>query len=256
MSEYEARFGGVGRLVSRAGLARLRAAHVCVIGVGGVGSWVVEALARSGVGELTLVDLDEVCVSNVNRQVPALDGEIGKPKVEVLARRIEAINPECMVHARMEFFTATTAEDILGTKYDYVFDGIDVLSNKCHLIAACVGKGLRIVTAGGAGGRKDPTAVRISDLAFCSHDALLSETRRRLRKEYGFPRDPLTPFQVESVFSSERPVYPQTDGTVCEQRDLTTELRLKCEGGFGTAAFVTGAFGFAGAAQIVRQIAG
>src|SRR5512142_1347571 len=103
MLHYQKRFSGVGRLYGHAGLERLRNAHVCVVGLGGVGSWAVEALARSGVGELTLMDLDDVCISNVNRQLHALDGALGKPKVEVMARRVRAINPDCMVHARQEF---------------------------------------------------------------------------------------------------------------------------------------------------------
>src|SRR3954453_3463481 len=128
MSDFDFRFGGIGRLFGTDALARLRTAHVCVVGVGGVGSWVVEALARSGVGQLTLVDLDEVCLSNVNRQLHALDGEIGKPKVEVMAQRAQAINPECQVHPRLEFFLESNAAEILNGPYDYVVDAIDAIS--------------------------------------------------------------------------------------------------------------------------------
>src|SRR6185503_3373010 len=119
---YLERFGGVGRLFGRAGLERLQAAHVCVVGVGGVGSWAVEGLARSGVGALTLVDLDDVCVTNVNRQLPAIEGQIGRPKVTVLAERARLINPSCHVEALQEFFTAASAESILTPKFDFVID--------------------------------------------------------------------------------------------------------------------------------------
>src|SRR4051812_24419635 len=168
MSDYDARFSGLARLYSVEGLARLRKSHVCVIGVGGVGSWVVEALARSGIGQLTLIDLDEVCVSNVNRQLHALDGEFGKAKVNVMAQRLRAINPECSVHARVEFFLETNAEALLKPTYDYVVDAIDAISKKALLIAACRAKQIRILTIGAAGGRTNPAAIKIDDLAFTS----------------------------------------------------------------------------------------
>ena len=151
VSDFEARFGGIGRLYGKAGLERLRRAHVAVIGVGGVGSWAVEALARSGIGKLTLIDADDVCVSNVNRQLPALDGEIGVAKVEVLARRVRAINPDCVVEARQEFFTAETAEEILAAKFDFVFDAIDTLTHKALLIAECRKREMAVITSGEIG---------------------------------------------------------------------------------------------------------
>src|SRR5882757_7819365 len=164
-SDHIERFGGLARLLGTTALPRLAAAHVCVVGVGGVGSWVVEGLARSGVGALTLVDLDDVCVTNVNRQLPALDGQIGRPKVDALADRIRLIHPTCRVLARPEFFTRATADEHLAPGYDFVIDAIDHLGNKCELLAACRTRGLRILTVGGAGGRRDATAIRIADLA-------------------------------------------------------------------------------------------
>ena len=125
MTNYEARFGGIGRLLGTSGAERLRAAHVGIIGIGGVGSWAVEALARTGVGQLTLVDLDDVCISNVNRQLHAVTGEFGKPKIEVMAARVKLINPDCSVHAQQMFFSPGTAEEILAAKFDCVLDAID-----------------------------------------------------------------------------------------------------------------------------------
>jgi hypothetical protein len=147
-SAFTERFGGVGRLFGREGLARLQAAHVCVVGVGGVGSWVVEALARSGIGALTLIDLDDVCVTNVNRQLPALDGAIGRTKVDVLAERVKLINPECRVTALTEFFTAASAERILSERFDFVVDAIDDVANKARLIAESLQRNLPVITVG------------------------------------------------------------------------------------------------------------
>ena len=256
MSDFEFRFGGIARLFGTEALARLRAAHVCVVGIGGVGSWTVEALARSGVGRLTLVDLDEVCVSNVNRQLHALNADVGRAKVEVRAERARGINPECAVRAAAEFFTAANADALLSARYDFVVDAIDSLTNKCLLIARCHEAGVPIVTCGGAGGRRDPTQTRIADLAFTSHDRLLQKVREKLRQEFGFPRGEKK-FGVPAVFSPETPVFPARDGSVCAQREAGANgesLKLNCDSGFGTATFVTGTFGFAAAAHVVQAL--
>ena len=165
MDHNEWRFGGVGRLYGTEGLDRIRRAHVCVVGLGGVGSWAVEALARSGIGALTLVDLDDVCISNVNRQLHALDGELGRPKVEVMARRVRAINPGCVVHPMQAFFLKSNAGEILQTRFDYVLDAFDSPSRKCVLIALCRERGIPVITSGAAAGRRDPTKVEVIDLS-------------------------------------------------------------------------------------------
>lgn len=255
MTNYEARFGGIRRLFGMAGQDRLRRAHVCVVGIGGVGSWAVEALARSGVGELTLVDLDDVCISNVNRQLHAITGEFGKPKIEVMAERVRVINPDCSVHPLHCLFTAKTGEQILATKYHAVLDAIDSPSLKALLIAGCRERAIPIVTTGGAGGRRDPTALRVADLAHTTHDALLQATRKILRAEHDFPRGEQQ-FNISCVYSPEAPVFPASDGTVCAKPEPGSNLRLDCRSGYGTACFVTGAFGFAAAAQVVQIIVG
>jgi tRNA threonylcarbamoyladenosine dehydratase len=251
---YQARFGGVGRLFSAEGLNRLRKAHVCVVGLGGVGSWAVEALARSGFGALTLIDLDDVCISNVNRQLHALEGELGKPKVEVLARRLKAINPDCVVHPLQEFFLKSNAQRLLETKFDFVVDAIDSPARKCLLIALCRERGLPVITTGASAGRRDPTAIEVIDLAFSSHDRLLQEVRKKLRVRHDFPRG-AQPFGVECVVSRETVIYPRRDGSVCADREKGADLRLDCNSGFGTASFVTGAFGLAAAARVVQRVA-
>ena len=250
---YEARFGGIRRLFGVNGQERLKQAHVCVVGIGGVGSWAVEALARTGVGAITLVDLDDVCISNVNRQLHAVTGEFGKPKIIVMTQRVLAINPDCHVHALHSLFTKSTADEILATRYDGLLDAIDSPSLKALLIARSREGGIPVVTTGGAGGRRDPAAVRVEDMARTTHDALLQTTRKILRAEYGFPRGEKK-FGVPCVYSPEAPVFPAKDGSVCERPEPGSNLRLDCRSGYGTACFVTGAFGFAAAAEIVKLI--
>lgn len=258
MDEYEQRFGGVGRLVGRDGLARLRAAHVCVVGLGGVGSWAVEALARSGVGALTLIDLDDVCVTNINRQLPALTGTVGQPKAEVLAERVRAINPLCQVEALAEFFTAATAERLLAPAHDFVIDAIDKLSNKTLLIAAAHDRGRRVLTIGGAGGRRDPTQIRAGDLGDASGDELLRQMRKKLRRDHGFGAGTQTRkahWGIRCVWSGEPQVFPRADGSCGTEPEPGLSQAMNCDSGLGTGVFVTGAFGLAAAADVVRELA-
>jgi tRNA A37 threonylcarbamoyladenosine dehydratase len=255
MSDFEIRFGGIARLYGQSGLEKLRAAHVGIVGIGGVGTWAAEALARSGVGALTLVDLDEVCVSNINRQLHALTETIGRAKVEVMAERIRAINPDCRATTEQKFFNEHSAAGLLAPKFDFVLDAIDSVTNKVLLLAGCREKNLPVVSCGGAGGRRDGTQVRTADLAKVTHDRLLAEVRKKLRKEFHFPADG-SPIGVECVFSAEPPVFAQPDGSVCGTRAESEEgTRLNCNGGLGSASFVTGAFGFAAAGIVVRKIA-
>ena len=254
MSDFDTRFGGIARLYGKDGLQKLRTAHVGIVGIGGVGAWAAEALARSGIGALTLVDLDEVCVTNINRQLHALTGTVGHAKVEVMAERIRAINPDCRVTAEQKFFNAQTAGELLAPKFDFVLDAIDDVTNKILLLVRCRENHFPVVACGGAGGRRELTAVRVGDLSQASHDKLLAEVRRRLRQEHGFPAGQ-SAMDLPCVYSVERTVYPQADGTVCEMRSAAEDgARLNCNGGLGSATFVTGAFGFAAAGFIVRQM--
>jgi tRNA A37 threonylcarbamoyladenosine dehydratase len=255
MEDYSQRFGGIGRLYGSAGLERLRSAHVAIIGVGGVGSWTVEALARSGIGALTLIDLDDVCITNVNRQLPAHDGNIGRPKVDALADRVKLINPECRVERAAEFFTASTADDLLEPHFDFVVDATDKLSNKCLLIVKSRERGYPVITVGGAGGKRDGTQARVRDLAHTEQDELLRQVRRKLRRDYGFPRGEQVDFGIPAVFSPEKPVFPWADGTCSADAEPGSSLTLDCASGFGTATAVTGAFGFAVAGEVVRRLA-
>ena len=254
--DYGNRFSGVGRLLGLGGLARLRNAHVCVVGVGGVGSWTVEGLARSGIGAITLVDLDDVCVTNVNRQLPALDGQIGRPKVAVLAERARLINPACRVTALTEYFTAASADTLLGQPFDCVVDAIDRMSNKALLIASCVQRGLKCVTVGGAGGKRDVTQIATGDLGQAQGDDLLRLVRKKLRRDHGFARGEDNIYGVRCVYSKEQPVFPWADGVCRKTPELGGPLKLDCESGFGTAVWVTGAFGLAAVQEVAGVIMG
>lgn len=259
--DLELRFGGIARLYGRAALAQLRASHVLVAGVGGVGSWAAEALARTGVGRITLVDLDEVCVSNVNRQLHALQSTLGLAKAEVMAARLRDIQPDIAVEARIEFVTESTLPRLLGldptadgSRPDVVLDAIDSLANKARMVAACHAASIPIIVSGGAGGRRDPTAVRLQDLGRVTHDRLLASLRGRLRRGHGFPRDGRE-LGVPCICSAEPPVFPDGKGDVCAARSGAKgadSTRLNCDSGFGSATFVTGTFGFAAAAHAVR----
>jgi tRNA A37 threonylcarbamoyladenosine dehydratase len=250
------RFGGISRLYGRAGLERLSDAHICVIGVGGVGSWTVEGLVRSAIGGVTMVDLDEVCLTNTNRQLPAIDGAVGRPKVAVLQERMNAISPACKVRAIAEFFLEASADHVLSQGFDWVIDAIDHPAQKAFLISECKRRGIQVLTVGGAGGRRDGTQVRVADLAKTGNDALLKILRRDLRKDYGFPRNAGMEFGVPCVYSGEPQVYPWSDGRVCEEKEGDGgAMRLDCASGFGAASFVTAAFGFAAAGEVVRRVA-
>lgn len=248
--DLERRFGGIERLYAHNGLAQLKAAKITVVGIGGVGSWVAEALARSAVGTICLIDLDDICESNVNRQIHALTETVGAFKVEAMAERIAAINPACTVLAETRFFTEKTSEELLDPAPDVLVDCIDSMKAKCLMLATCRDRGIPAITVGAAGGRCDPTRIQSGDLGKSMHDPLLARVRKRLRQEYGFPRKPQAKFGISCVYSDEPMRYPEH----CDAQDPDTSLKLDCETGYGTASFVTGTFGFFAAALAVNHI--
>lgn len=240
------RFAGIGRLYGRQALDRFGSAHVVVIGVGGVGSWAVEALARSGIGRLTLVDMDHVAESNINRQLPALESTLGRAKIDVLAERVRDISPGCGIECIDEFVTLSNLEHLLPAS-DWVMDCIDSARIKSALIAYCRRNSRKIITAGAAGGQVDPTRVRVSDLRRTEQDALLARTRRQLRQDYGFSGNPKRAFGVPAVWSDE-PV------SVVAQCGEQTDGSLNCAG-YGACMPVTAGFGLAAAAHVLRALA-
>lgn len=250
--DFARRFGGVSRLYGEAALQRFRTAHVCVVGVGGVGSWVAESLARSAVGHITLIDLDHVAVSNTNRQVHALGEEYGKAKVSAMAERIRAINPECQVSEIEDFVTLENLDELLGRGYDFVIDAIDNAKVKAAMINWCKRRKIKLITSGGAGGRIDPARIQLDDLARSVQDPLLARVRVLLRREYGFPKEAKKKFGVECVFSAEHLKMPE-NGAACDTDDQPL-TGLNCAG-FGAAMTVTASFGLWMAARALTQLA-
>lgn len=255
------RFDRMGRLLGDPAMARLAASHVVVVGLGGVGSWAAESLARSGIGRLTLIDYDVVCVTNANRQLQAVRGTVGKPKATVLAERLRGINPLASIKAVPLFYEARLADKLLEGA-DFVVDAIDNLTAKAHLVATCRARGIPLVVSTGAAGRMDPTRVQVTDLAHTRVDKLAAILRKVLRQEHGFPRGDV-PFGVPAVFSEEplsKPrelAYDKGDGFRCVCPP-TPEIDIDaCNHQhiiWGTASFVTGAFGLACASVVVRAL--
>lgn len=249
------RYAGIARLYGVQGLARLRRAHVAVIGVGGVGSWAAEALARSGIGQLTLIDGDDICLSNVNRQMHALEGNYGRLKVDVLAERLRSIDPALIVNPQARFLTPSTLDSIGEGGFDAVLDACDAFRVKVETIVYCRRRKIPLIVSGSAGGRTDPTQIRVRDLSRTEHDALLSLIRKKLREEFKYPRGPKRYFGVPVVYSLENVRYPSADGGVCLNKpDTLEEGRLDCGGGLGAATHVTGAFAFVAVGELIRRL--
>lgn len=258
------RFDRIGRLVGDEGMATLFGARVAVIGLGGVGSFAAEALVRSGIGCVDLVDFDLVCITNSNRQLQAMKGTIGKSKAEVLAERLALVNPKAQVNAVQFFYNERTSEKLLspeGQALDFVVDAIDNVTAKCHLLATCKKLGIPVVSSTGASGRFDPTCIQVGDLAKTKVDPLARDVRKILRSQYGFPNGKKK-FHIPAVFSTEAPATP---------KELTYDngegFRCVCPGGsngmhscdkrsviYGTAGFVTGTFGMVCASVVVKHL--
>ena len=261
-SDQRRRFGGIARLYGDAGLALLEQAHVCVIGIGGVGSWVAESLARSAVGAITLIDMDVVSESNINRQLVATTDNIGRDKGAVMRERITQINPQCVVTFVDEFIAPDNLNRLLRPEFDYVIDCIDDYRTKAALINYCRQRKIKIFTVGGAGGQFDPLKIKQCDLSRTKQDVLLARTRKLLRQEYGFARNIKRSFGVPCVYSDEQLVYPDGLGGVGPQRPATDPNEandqrnaLNCAGGMGSITHVTGTFAFIASGFVITQIA-
>ncbi|MUH71696.1 tRNA cyclic N6-threonylcarbamoyladenosine(37) synthase TcdA [Psychrosphaera haliotis] len=258
MSDYENRFGGITRLYGVEPHLWLKQAHFCVVGIGGVGTWAAEALARSGIGTITLIDLDDVCTTNTNRQIHAMSSTVGKSKVDVMAERIKKINPDCEVNCIEDFVTTDNLIEIFGTRhasnFDVVIDAIDSIAAKTALIAHCHRNKINLVVTGGAGGQTDPSQIQFGDLAKTTHDPLLSRVRNQLRRDFNFSKNPKRKFSVDCVYSTEQLQYPQADGSVCAAKvSAEGSMRLDCNMGFGAATMVTGTFGFFAASKAITK---
>ncbi len=251
----ERRFGGLRRLHGPAGYERLRGARIAVVGVGGVGSWTAEALARSGVAELTLIDLDQVAESNINRQVHALEGTLGQAKVHALRDRIAQIHPDCVVHAIEEFIDeGNVAEWLQADRLDGVIDCCDQVRAKAAIAAWALAHQRALVCVGAAGGKVWPHQVEVADLAEVTHDPLLSSLRQRLRQRHGAARKGR--MGVHCVFSREA-VRPPQDR--CEIGDGGGDAASAGDGslncaGYGSSVTVTATFGMVAAALLMERI--
>ena len=265
LPRHQRRFDRSARLLGDRGMARLQRSHVVVFGVGGVGSFAVEALARSGVGKLTLIDFDEICVTNSNRQLHTLKDSYGRSKCEVMAERCRLINPRIEVLCRELFYGAETSSELLPEDFrpDFVVDAIDNITAKCHLLDTCRRRDLAVVTSMGAAAKMDPTQIRVADIKDTYNDPFARDIRAILRRQYGWEMS--APVGLPAVFSVERPhaptalYYDQASGgfqCVCppkEDRPHSCEERVQVEGSLG---FVTGAFGLACAGVVVNRLVG
>jgi tRNA threonylcarbamoyladenosine dehydratase len=247
--DYDRRFAGVRRLYGDAGLAIFSRAHLCVIGIGGVGSWAAEALARNAVGHITLIDLDNIAESNVNRQLHAVDGAFGKAKVTAMAERIHSINPACKVTQIEDFVTPENAATLLVAGYDVVLDAIDDAKAKVAIAAYCRTHQLPLVMTGGAGGRLDPTRIQSADLARVTGDRLLAKVRNQLRRDHGFPKGEKSKFGIPCIYSDEPVQKPISED--CEVDNSVTGLNCA---GYGSSVCVTAPFGMAAAALTLNLL--
>ncbi|MBD64560.1 MAG: hypothetical protein CME62_05110 [Halobacteriovoraceae bacterium] len=243
-------FEGIENLFGKDGFGKIRKAHILIVGLGGVGSWVAESLVRSGVEQISLMDMDEICVSNINRQVHADSESIGKAKVEAMKTRLLTINPELKCHLYFEFYSQKTAHTILEEKYDFIVDAIDSVKNKALLLDTAVKNNIPILCIGGSGARLDPTKITINDLNKSINDKLLKQLKRRLRRDYSFSKFKEKKFNIPTVFSTELPL----ENNEMEECELKTNRIKNCQSGLGSASFVTASFGFTAVSYILRRV--
>ena len=258
MSDFEEKFGSLARVYGEQALQQIADCHICVVGLGGVGSWVVEALARSGVGRLTLIDGDDISRSNINRQVHTLESTIGKMKAEVMKQRVLDINPDCDVQTIEHYLNDDNVAELLlpdaTQPYDCVIDAIDRIKYKALLIYFCKRYKLPVVTTGGAGGLLDPSQIEVKDLSRTWNDPLASAVRLALRQLHNFARNPKRSFGVPCVYSIEQQRYPDKDGKIGYQKPGVARLSLDCSFGYGSSVMVTSTFGFVAAAKVIELI--
>ncbi len=250
------RFATLSRLYGSERLEKIGGLHICIVGIGGVGSWAVEALARCGVGALTLVDGDSISASNINRQIHALESTVGRMKTGVMAERVAQINADCRVSVIDEYVNDDNLRAVLERGYDGVIDAIDSIKYKAAMIYCCKRNKLPVVTTGGAGGLIDPTKIEIKDLSRTWNDPLAATVRSRLRHKYGYTRNPKRSFGVPCVFSTEQQRYPDADGEPVFCKPGVAGLSLDCYSGYGSSVMVTSGFGFAAAAKMLDMLTG
>ena len=252
--EYRLRFGGIARLYGETALPALANAHFVVVGLGGVGTWAAEALARSGVGELTLIEMDEVCMTNTNRQSHALQSTLGRSKNQIICARLRDINPELIIHSVEDFLDQDNMTTLIGKHHNVVIDAIDAAHLKARLVAYCLAIKVRLITMGSSGGKRNPQAVTVDDLGRSISDPMLAKVRTQLYRHHNFARDKGRKFRVDAVYSTEQMIYPQPDGSVCmDKQALADGVKLDCAGGFGSSMMVTASFGLIAATRAIER---
>lgn len=250
-------FQAIQNLYGITGFHKIQNSNFLIVGIGGIGSWISEMLIRSGALNLTLVDLDDICISNINRQVHALNHTVGKSKIDEMKKRLQQINPECQINCVHDFFSESTKDEILKYHFDFVFDAIDSHKSKCILISECKRRKIPIICSGGAGGKFDPTKIQIKDLSKTINDQLLYWVRKTLRKHYNFSPFKEKPFNIPAVFSTELPLTnPNSEikNNAPPILKMNKTHSLNCSAGFGSAGFVTASFANAAVSYALHQI--
>ncbi|MDW3095460.1 MAG: tRNA cyclic N6-threonylcarbamoyladenosine(37) synthase TcdA [Gammaproteobacteria bacterium] len=249
------RFIGIQRLYGQQAYQKISTSHICVIGIGGVGSWVVESLARSGIQQLTLIDLDHISESNINRQVHALSETLGQSKVIAMQERVKSINPDCRINLIDDHLSCDNIPLLLNVSFDYIIDCIDQFRVKASLIHYCRSNKINLLTIGGAGGRVDPSRIKVTDLSRSEGDSLLAKTRKQLRTQHNFPRNLQRRFDIACIFSSEQLRYPTDDNEISTSKSECSNISgLNCANGFGSLTAVTATFGMIACAHVLNKI--
>lgn len=252
--EYLQRFSGLTRIYGFHALDHLQQASFCIVGIGGVGSWAAEALARSGIGSISLIDHDDIELSNTNRQIHSLQHTMGQSKVTTLAKRIKQINPECECTVFDDLVTRANLERFNFLQYDYVIDAIDPVQQKMSLLHYLRRNKIRLVTTGGAGGLTDPTKIEVNDLNRTTNDPLLAKLRSRLRQQLDYSRNPKRRYGIDCVYSTQQPVYSTRDGCISYAKPGSDhQTTLDCETGLGSFVGVTACFGFTAASHAIGK---
>lgn len=249
------RFGGVARLYGRTAFTKIDQAHVLVIGIGGVGSWAAEALVRTGIGQISLMDLDDICITNTNRQIHTNQNTIGHAKTEVLGQRLQLINPDCQVHLIDDFLDKDNLAQYVDTHLTLVIDAIDLFFTKAALIHHCKRQKLPIIVTGSSGGKKDPTQLVYGDLSRTHNDPLLAKVRNTLRRNHHFSRNPARRFSIEAIYSTEQMTYPTPEGETSHDKSIVGDTAgLDCNSGFGSATMMTASMGLLAAQRAIEKI--
>ena len=252
-NQIEKRLAGVARLYGDMALEIFQKSHIAVVGIGGVGAWVAEALARTGFGQMTLIDLDEICVSNINRQVHALTETVGQSKTAVMKARIHSINPDCKVNEINDFVGYENLEDCMSTDYDYLVDAIDSAAVKAAMLNWCKRNKVKSICIGGAGGKINPAEIKVGDLNRTKNDPLLATVRSQLRAYHGFSRNPKRTYSLDCVYSTEQVRFPDGEGSTTFKKPGGA-IGMDCSSGFGAVTHITASFAFFATARVIDKL--